>query len=105
MTILSNEQLLAHFPELASLAPDKLTSVVLNANIYVLGQVNLPDPVSDELRLATAMVAKDMAQEKRVTSVKQGDYQESISYTTNDPKVQDILLKYSKKRGQKLWMI
>ncbi|MFE1631057.1 hypothetical protein ACFLFF_30445 [Brevibacillus reuszeri] len=67
--------------------------------------MNVPNPVPDELKLAVAMVIKDMAQDRRVSSTKQGDYQESFSYVSNDPKVEGILYRYRKNRGQKLWMI
>ncbi|MFP3390609.1 DNA-packaging protein [Brevibacillus sp. SIMBA_040] len=105
MAILTSSELTDFYSEFASWEPERLASVVLRANIYVEGQVNVPNPVPDELKLAVAMVIKDMAQDRRVSSTKQGDYQESFSYVSNDPKVEGILSKYRKNRGQKLWMI
>lgn len=94
MAILSSDELFAHFPELRTLALDKQASVLLNANVYVAGQVILPDPVPADLKLAAAMIAKDMSRERNVTAVKQGDYQESFSYRNNNPEVERILAKY-----------
>jgi hypothetical protein len=105
MAILTSSELIGFYPEFSTWDAERLSAVVLRANVYVEGQVTIPDPVPDELKLAAAMIAKDMAQDRRVTSVKQGDYQESITYVNNDPKVEEILNKYRKNRGQKMWMI
>jgi hypothetical protein len=105
MAILTSNDLIGFYPEFSTWDATLLNAVVFRANVFVEGQVTVPDPVPDELKLAVAMIAKHMAQERRVTSVKQGDYQESITYVNNDPKVEAILNKYRKNRGQKLWMI
>ncbi|NRS15824.1 DNA-packaging protein [Brevibacillus sp. HB1.4B] len=105
MAILTSNELIGFYAEFASWELCRLDPVILRANVYVEGQVNIPNPVPDELKLAVAMVIKDMAQDRRLSSTKQGDYQETFSYVSNDPKVEGILKKYSKNRGQKLWMI
>lgn len=105
MAILTSSELIGFYAEFASWEPSRLDPVILRANVYVVGQVTVPDPVPLELKLAVAMVVKDMAQDRRLSSTKQGDYQETFSYVSNDPKVEDILNKYRKNRGQKLWMI
>jgi Phage gp6-like head-tail connector protein len=105
MAILTSNELIGFYAEFATWELSRLEPVILRANVYVEGQVNIPNPVPDELKLAVAMVIKDMAQDRRLSSTKQGDYQETFSYVSNDPKVEGILKKYSKNRGQKLWMI
>ncbi|MDC0760615.1 DNA-packaging protein [Brevibacillus sp. AG] len=105
MAILTSNELVEFYPEFAAWDGPRLDAVVLRANIFVEGQVTVPDPVPLEMKLAVAMVVKDMAQDRRLSSTKQGDYQETFSYVSNDPKVEGILNKYRKNRGQKLWMI
>ncbi|MGG1662890.1 DNA-packaging protein [Brevibacillus sp. NRS-1366] len=105
MAILTSSELIGFYPEFTTWDGPRLDAVVLRANIFVEGQVTIPDPVPGELKLAVAMIVKDMAQDRRLSSTKQGDYQESFSYVSNDPKVETILKKYRTNRGQKLWMI
>ena len=105
MAILNSDDLLKRAPELASLDTTRLEAVLLNANTYVesLLEVALPATIPEDLKLAVALVAKDMVRERRVTAVKQGDYQESFTYANNDPQVERILKNY--KKGRSLWMI
>lgn len=104
MAILQIDELVTHFPELGSLDVPKLEALLLNANVFVEGQVFLAEPVPADLKLATAMIVKDMSRERKVTSTKQGDFQESFAYVNHDPLVEQILSKYRNK-GKKLWMI
>lgn len=105
MAILTSGDLIGFYPEFADWDTERLSALLSRANIYVEGQVLVPEPVPDDLKLATAMVAKRMSQERRVKSVSQGDYSESYADGSDDPMIEEILSKYRKGRGQKLWMI
>ncbi|WP_400162918.1 DNA-packaging protein [Brevibacillus sp. TJ4] len=105
MAILTSSELIGFYPEFSAWDEPRIEAVLLRANVFVEGQVTVPEPVPAELKLAVAMIVKDMSQDRRLSSTKQGDYQESFSYVNNDPKVETILSKYRTNRGQKLWMI
>jgi hypothetical protein len=111
MAILTSEEFLGFYPECASWPETKINGAVLRANVYVAGQVVVPDPVPDDLKLATAMIAKGGAEERTLRSVSQGTYSESYADVKLDDQIEGILRKYGKKSPeevavkQKLWLV
>ena len=111
MTILTSEEFLTFYPGCAAWSEAKIKGAVLRANTYVAGQVVVPDSVPEDLKLATAMIAKEGAEEKTLRSVSQGTYSESYADVKLDDQIEGILRKYGKKPleevavKQKLWMV
>ncbi|MED0675795.1 DNA-packaging protein [Aneurinibacillus thermoaerophilus] len=111
MAILTSEEFLGFYPECASWPETKVNGAVLRANVYVAGQVVVPEPVPDDLKLATAMIAKNGADAKTLKSTTQGTYSETYADVDFSEQILGILRKYGMKTPeevavkQKLWLI